>query len=115
MIYLASPFTHKDKAIQRERYKLVLALTEKLIQKEWLVFSPIVYGWAMTGIATDYKSWAGFNDEMILLCDELWVLTIPGWAESRGVSHECKLARECWKTVRWIGPDGNFHLEGFKG
>ncbi len=115
LIYLASPFTHPVRSIRKDRYQTTLEVSQKLIKLGHVVFSPIVYGYHMRGIATDFRTWAPFNDEMLRRCDEVWVLTLPGWTESRGITHECKLAWACNKNVRWMAPDGTFHLEGFRG
>lgn len=105
LIYLASPYSHNDPAVMRQRYEAARDFTVKWIKRDLLLFSPIVYGYCMEAqIGTDYKSWQTFNDNMIASSMQVWVLQIPGWRDSLGVEHECKYAVEIGKPLHFIEP-----------
>ncbi|MCZ2108548.1 MAG: DUF4406 domain-containing protein, partial [Dehalococcoidia bacterium] len=51
-----------------------------------------------------WQEWAAMNDEMIDFCDEVYVLGIEGWQESKGIAHEIAYARAQGKAVRLVTP-----------
>lgn len=100
LIYLASPYSHPDKHIRRQRYMMAKAKTIWYLRHDFAVFSPIVYGYYLdTEVGMDFRSWQTFNDAMLRACDVLEVLKLPGWEESRGVSHEVTLAKRLGKPI----------------
>ena len=112
MIYLASPYSHKQLGIRIQRFQLACEVTAKMLIKGHAVFSPIAYGHAMArSIGTHFEVWAPFNDDMLRKCSEMWVLMIDGWKESRGIAHEVKLATTLDIPVRFLYPDGTFAEE----
>lgn len=90
-LYLASPYTHADKAARQRRYEAVRAFTAFLCnRKEW-VFSPILH---LHDLAISYDLpytfdfWDEWNKAMILSSRGVIVFQIDGWKESRGVTAE---------------------------
>lgn len=70
-----------------------------------LVFSPIVYSSAMSvehGLPADWLFWRGFDIRMLSRCEELWVLMLEGWRESKGVSEEIEIAKQYGMRVDYI-------------
>jgi len=109
LIYLASPYSHPSEAIRLERYFQALAFTTLKIKQGYALFSPIVYGEQMARhVGTDFESWANLNDRVILACTEFWVLTLPGYKESRGIVHELKLwaHHRPFYSARFFNADG---------
>lgn len=95
MIYLASPYTHKDPAVMLYRFEATFCFTSTMLQMGHTVFSPIVYGRQFEAlIGHDFRSWQSFNDIMLGRATQMWVLQLPGWEESRGVAHELEYARQ---------------------
>lgn len=100
MIYLASPYSHPSQAVRKQRYEAALHFCENYILMGQPVFSPIVYGYPMeSAIGTDYVSWKGLNDAMLDAASRFWVLTLPGWEESRGVAYEINRWRKRTTTT----------------
>ena len=98
MIYIASPYSHPDPMIRSWRYYKALEYTGHCIKAGEVVFSPIVYGHylALAGFAyTDHESWIDFNETILEVCSSMRVLTLPGWRESLGISHEIDF---CYKN-----------------
>lgn len=111
-MYLASPYTHPDKAVEAQRFESVLSAWNWLIQNnhDWHFFVPIVQSHALcTSGHTpgDWKFWADFDGTMISKCQEFWVLCIPGWETSVGVSAERKIAAELGLPIRFLIPTVN--------
>lgn len=93
MIYLASPYSGTPEQMQH-RYNITLAYTAEAIRQGNKIFSPIVYGHHMADIVgTSAAAWKEINDVMIARATDLWVLTIDGWQDSKGVKQEIALYR----------------------
>jgi hypothetical protein len=107
LIYLASPYSHKNEAVRRARYLAVRHITLEMLIEGFAVFSPIVYGRDMEGqIGMSFEPWAKFNDTMLAACDEVHVLQLDGWEDSRGIKHELEVAKRLKKPVQWrMGPE----------
>ena len=105
LIYLASPYTHKNEAVREYRFLVARYFTITSLRNHQPIFSPIVYGKDMERqIGTDYLSWQAINDAMIRACSEFWVLQIDGWEDSKGVRHEIKLAKALRKPITYLEP-----------
>jgi len=104
MIYLASPYSHPDQAVEQARFDAVCQAAAALMRRGHLVFSPIAHSHAIArfGLPTDWAFWQRYDRAFLAWCDELWVLTLPGWEQSAGVQAEMRIAREMGKPVRLI-------------
>lgn len=107
MIYLASPYSSPSLTLMVSRYYRARKFTTKQLQSGVAIFSPIVYGRQMEGeMGKAAADWASFNNDMLPLCGEVWVLCLPGWMDSVGVAAEIKLAESLSIPVRYFEPDG---------
>lgn len=91
MIYLASPYSHTDKAVEHQRYLDVRKIAAFRTRQGEVVYSPIVYGHWLTleeGFGSAAADWEMHNMQMLRRCDRLMIATIPGWRESKGVRWE---------------------------
>lgn len=96
-IYLASPYSHKDHVVMEERFRAVEAATAELLRNEQRVYSPIVHCHELAKrhrLPTTAKYWEAYNFAMLARAAKLYVLTIPGWDESIGVTGEMKFAHD---------------------
>lgn len=119
LIYLASPYSHKDSNIRKERYEIALKVTADLISRGFHVFSPITYIHPIVEHLmnsknetrfTDYylfKNGEEFDTDMIRHCGFFWILMIDGWEESVGVKAETKLARSLFLHIGYVDIEGN--------
>lgn len=104
MIYLASPYTHSDVNVRIERYRQAARYAANLMLQGVQCFSPIAYGHQFNiihGLPVSFSYWQDFNDRILLSCDEVLVLKIDGYLESRGIAHEIKLADDNGIRVRY--------------
>lgn len=108
--YLASPYTDPDPLVREIRYLKTLEVTSILLKNGIWVYSPIVHCHHMSqvfGMPHDAEFWLGYDTAMIKACKHLQVLRLDGWARSKGVTGEIKLAQELGKSITYIGADLN--------
>lgn len=91
MIYLASPYSHPSESMRQSRYEEAVKALSWLWQNRITAFSPIVY---THKIAIELQlpfmaiDWLDFNDRIMSVCDEMYVLQLSGWKESLGIKGE---------------------------
>lgn len=102
--YLASPYSHPSPSVQLSRYRKACQVAANLMRKGIYVYSPIVYGYPLTryGVPGDWDFWAEYDEAMLRRCDELIVLMLDGWDESKGVQREIEIARKIGIPVKYI-------------
>jgi nucleoside 2-deoxyribosyltransferase len=107
MIYLASPYTHPDPAVREARFRAACRQAAEMFRCGVPVFSPIAYSHAIAGhdLPLEWEFWERFDRAFLETCDAVWVLTLDGWRESRGVQAEIMLARQMGKPVVLVEPD----------
>jgi len=108
MVYLASPYAHPDPATREARFRAACRQAASLLRCGINVYSPIAHthGIAAEGdLPTDWSFWEKFDRQYIKMCDEVWVLALDGWEESRGVQAEIALARKLGKPVVVLEPE----------
>lgn len=97
MIYVASPYTHADPAVRRQRFQDVCHHVAQRMLQGAVVYSPIVHSHPITErfkLPMDWAFWARFDRSMIQRADALEVLMLDGWCRSVGVTAEINFARE---------------------
>ncbi len=102
MIYLASPYSDNNMHTRNLRFRAALRAAASLMDRGDLVISPIVYGHIAEQKMEQqwpYQYWMDWSKNMLSHCTRLYVLTIPGWRDSKGVEVEVKLAVELSKPV----------------
>ena len=69
-----------------------------------IVFCPIAHSHPMTEfhLPVDWDYWEEFDRAYLSICDELVVLRLQGWEESKGVQAEIEIMHSMRKTVRFI-------------
>lgn len=119
LIYLASPYSHKDSAIRQQRYEDTMKRTAELISSGFHVFSPITYIHSMVEHLmstktetrfTDYylfKNGEKFDTDIIRRCDAFWILTLDGWRESVGIREELALAQKLNLDIGYVTKEGD--------
>jgi len=103
MIYLASPYTHDDPAVRHNRYWQATLCTAHFARVEIAIFSPIHYGHTLSTshqrIPKTHDYWMSVCLPILRGAERIYVLTIPGWKESRGLREELDEAEELKLTV----------------
>jgi len=94
-IYLASPYSTQDYAILVERFRAAEATVAFYLQRGITLYSPIVAHHALAkrfNLPKDADWWMEHNKAMLERAESLYVLMIPGWQQSKGVTLEREFA-----------------------
>ena len=105
LVYLATPYSHKDPAVQEARFLEVNRVAGELMRQGVKVFSPIshTHPIAMAGdLPKDWKFWAEYDRAVLETCGKVIVLMQDGWRESVGVQAEIKMAAELGLPVEYM-------------
>lgn len=106
LVYLATPYTHDDMEVRQERFEVVTKMAGEFFKRGTFVFSPISHCHPVKilcdMIGTDWHTWQEYDEYMISLCDELYVMMVPGWQASIGVTAEIEFATKIGKPVKFI-------------
>lgn len=107
LVYLACPYTHKDRAVRVSRFNAANEAASKLMLGGAYVFSPISHTHPIAeagGLPLGWDFWEGFDRAYIGHSRKLIVLRIEGWKESTGVRAEIVIAQEAGIPVEYIDP-----------
>jgi hypothetical protein len=111
MIYLASPYSHPDPAVEWQRYDAACRATAHFINRGFPVFSPIAHSHVLHvtyGCGGDWQTWRQLDEDLIKASSAVWVLMVDGWRESRGIAAEIAYAESLFIPVTFVEvPDGN--------
>lgn len=117
IIYCASPYSAKNTTnekikslIEETRAIAITQIIGKLEDKHECAFiGPITqshhtgqYRKKRDGAFEQYKN---IDLTYISICDEVWVVMLPGWEESVGVTTEVQFANEKGIPVKYINPE----------
>ena len=105
-IYIASPYSGTPTEMNN-RYFEILLITAQLMSlyPEHNIYSPIVHSHPIAGIIgnqTDHEFWVSRCVETIRRMDELWIVKMDGWDQSRGIRVEKTEARQLHKPLYFI-------------
>ena len=105
-IYLASPYSHKDAHVREQRYESACKKTAELIEDGDIVFSPIAHSHNIAkyiGNHNDSSFWV--DQDLSFLtgwADEMWVLMLDGWEESKGIKMEMQASLSAGIIVKYV-------------
>lgn len=107
IVYLASPYTDPDKAIEQERFEDAQLYVARNVRSDHVLFSPIVYCHELAKLGSmpgNAAFWFEFNFHMLMACDKVVVLQLNGWDKSIGVAAEIAYANVHGKPVEFAQP-----------
>lgn len=107
LIYLASPYSHKSKAIMTLRLvDADMALGRLQDKYPYAFIGPITQSARtvkyMNSTDEGFGAWERRGLTYVSRCDELWVLDIPGWQDSVGVQAEIAFAYQLQIPVKVV-------------
>lgn len=109
-VYLAQPYSHPHKVVRQERYNVAVRATGNIIAEHNVnVFSPIVHSHNVaeaSELKHGWETWGGIDLDWVDKCDEVWVLSIDGVKDSKGLRAELAYARMLQKTIRYVTSAG---------
>ena len=108
MIYLASPYSSDNPAVEDARFLAACRATASLLARGLHVYSPIVHSHAICEVTgTMNRHWPGWylhSSVMLTSSAALYVLTLLGWRESVGVRAEIDQARGMQLPIKYVDP-----------
>jgi hypothetical protein len=104
LYYLASPYSHKDKKVQKERAYRARRVAALLFKMGVFTFAPIPYNepWEEFDLPGDWQTWEAFDKTYIERMDAVVVLTLDGHKESVGVNAEIEFANSIGIPVHFL-------------
>lgn len=105
-IYLASPYSHPVKAVRADRFRAACKAAADIIKAGHICFSPIAHSHHIADYLENHND-SGYwlKQDLSFLdswADELWVLMLDGWQESKGIAKEILHCEEIGIPVRYI-------------
>lgn len=91
LTYLASPYSHPDPEVMEHRWEETMEAAAKLASAGVFIFSPILHWHAVAlkhDLPKDHVYWHDYNTFMLARCSSMLILTLDGWAMSKGVQAE---------------------------
>lgn len=114
LIYLASPYsTPNGTDLNRaKRFEAVCYAAGRLAKKGFPIISPIIHWHTVRtyvkSVPVGFEFWADYDYALVRACREIFVLTLPDWNRSEGVSRELELARSILLPIRYVDEQGEF-------
>ncbi len=108
MIYVASPYSHPDLAVRGDRYQKVMDYCYHCLLNKINVYSPILHFHAMSlrfQLPATQEPYHRHNVEMMEICEDMHVLALDGWRESRGLADEIRFFRRWTKPIKLVNPN----------
>ena len=105
MIYLATPYTHVDKAVMEARFNEAAKIAGSLMQKGEIIFCPITHTHPIAvncELPREWQFWERFDREFVGFADKVIVAKMNGWEQSRGVNAEIAIAKQQGKEVIYL-------------
>lgn len=115
MIYLASPYSHKDPAVMAERAEAVAAAAAHFMRQGHIIYCPIAaWHWVALrhDLPKDWPTWRKLDFGFVRHAREVWVLALDGWDTSVGVTAEREMAVLLGLPVKRVSPD-DYAFAGF--
>ena len=101
LIYLAAPYSHPDQNVRKLRVHCTKTAAAEMVKAGHVVFAPTVY----TDELDHYEppqGWYEFDLAILSRCDELVILPLEGWEDSKGIKMEIALARTMGISVTFM-------------
>lgn len=106
ILYLACPYSHPDPAVREYRYSTVNRVAALLMKSNIVVFSPLSHSVTIARhipeTEMDHQFWLFQDLPLLRLVDEVLIVGLEGWTESRGVKAELFEAMALGKPVTQI-------------
>lgn len=105
LIYLSSPYTTGPDSPEKRQVDTDKATAWLMEHSGVYIFSPITYERRIKDIYGENKDWDFWGPRdaaMVEHADEVWVLCLPNWENSRGVNFEINEAKKLGKPVQYI-------------
>lgn len=109
LVYLASPYSHPDPAVRKERFHKAAKMAALLMGRKLNVFSAVCHCHPIAvegGLQMDWSYWKSFDTVMLSRCQAMYVLMIDGWKQSEGIKAEIAIAKGFQIPIYYIEESG---------
>lgn len=106
-IYLAAPYTDPDEGVMESRAEAIDKVYVHFLNKGNVVYSPISSNHHIAKrfeLPRDWEFWKNFDSTFVEQASKVYVLMLPGWCKSKGVTEEVNIARKSSIPVFGIRP-----------
>ena len=108
IVYLASPYSHPDKAVEVARFEQVCEIAARLMCDGTVVFCPIAHARPIKLTKNPppdtHNFWLAQDFAILSRCDKLVVAEMDGWKQSYGVQEEILFAIKLQIPIEYIKP-----------
>jgi len=107
LVYLAAPYSDKDKAVVEARMVLFCKVDAELSRKGIFTVSPLLKHLVLQHsiLPSDWEYWRDYSISLLTKCDYMIVIMMDGWKESVGVQDEIKLCNLFDVPIKYINPE----------
>ena len=105
LVYLATPYSHPDKAIRVRRFEIVNRVAAALMKQGVHIFSPISHTHPIAeagDLPLGWEFWQGYDRAILAACAKVIVLMQDGWQNSTGVTAERKIAYDMGLPIEYM-------------
>ena len=110
IIYLACPYTDPSLEVRERRFLAATEAAAKLIQKGYIVFSPVTMTHPIdrtlavgeSTLGTEF--WVSFDKAFMEVCSEMAILRVEGWDRSAGILREREFFESKGRRVWYLDP-----------
>ncbi len=110
LVYLASPYSRRFRAVRHKRFLEVCRIAGNLIDHEQLVFCPIAHSHPISEYSEldpmNWDVWMDVDLTILARCTHLYVAMLDGWEKSRGVTAEIAFAKQHNISISYINTNG---------
>lgn len=110
MIYLATPYTSLDLPTRNWRFQRARSALYSLWDSGMPAICPVILGHEYEQRQRSgprerpHEFWMVMARAQLSSCTSLWLLTLPGWEESKGVEAEVRLAHGMGRSIQGYAP-----------
>lgn len=108
MIYLASPYSDPNPIVMGQRFHEAARVAAALMKEGQVIYSPIAHNHYLAvkfNMPSDFDFWMLYDLAILARCDQLLVLCLPGWKQSKGIGKEMDFACEHNIPIKYIYPE----------
>ena len=111
IVYLAGPYSHEDHSVEEIRFIKLNRIAGKLMKRGYVVFSPISHSHPIAKYidsnCNNHDFWLRQDMPFLKISDILYVCTIHGYKESKGIQREIDMAKELEIPIEYIDENLN--------
>lgn len=104
--YLASPYSHPEKEVRQERFRAACKAAAQLMEGGRGVFAPIPHSHPIEEFVNtnNHDFWMRQDYPLLIAANELVVLMLPGWEQSKGVAEEIRVFKLLGRPITYMEP-----------